>query len=106
MIALHGVEVIQKQNSNQAAHVVPINIFIKPAFMDTENNCWYYEIIGINNSDVLTHCSAQNLPLKKPNSASLSKFHKKYDAKKNKNIKTNIMHGFIQSTLQPGVLQV
>jgi hypothetical protein len=84
MFALHGVQVIQKQNSNQAAHVVPIDIFIKPALMDTENNCWYYEVIGVNSSDVLTYCSAQNLPLKKPNAASLNKLHKKYDAKEQK----------------------
>lgn len=74
MFAIHGVNVIQKSDSNQAN----ISITIKEIFADTENNCYYYELNGVNATDIYAYCDAQGLPLKNPNTQALQALQEKY----------------------------
>ncbi|NBV41036.1 hypothetical protein EBR77_04280, partial [bacterium] len=75
MISLHGVEIIQKEDSNQAN----IAISMKEIFADTKNDLYYYELECTNQSDIPAYCDISKLSLANPDTESFALLKDKYN---------------------------
>jgi hypothetical protein len=75
MLSLHGLDIIQKEDSNQA----DISISMKEIFADTENNCYYYELECTNRSDMPADCDISKLSLANPDTESFALLKNKYN---------------------------